>query len=212
MNSPLFLYIYPTAELGNQEAKRSYMRNSTIRIIAVCLTLITTAISSLAETPYNEIQLGYGDWAQSWFADDFGDPQYDQPYIVTDIESRQGEYSKRYFEITFGELNFGPAFIIKIGTRGLDRNSISVYDDAIIKIKSANGQISTITAPTNNGAIILVGDNLLKFAELIDQGDFHLALRFHSYLASGNEPVTWTYNCSNETKDFYKAVSSVFDF
>ena len=172
---------------------------------------LLASFNCFAETPYQQQQLNYGDWAVSWFADDFGDPMYDRPYIITELTASQGKYSQRYFEICLGEISVGPAFIITIGTRGIgDRHKIRMYDQSIIKIKSANGNISTITAPTYNGAIILTDDDLLRFADLINNGNFHLTLTFHSYLDTGGEPVTWTYNCSYETKDVKKAVLDVF--
>ena len=174
------------------------------------LWLLLASFNCFAETPYQEQQLGYGGWALSWFADDFGDPDYNHPYIITELTASQGKYSQRYFEICLGEIGVGPAFIITIGTRGSGgANKIRMYDQGIIKIKSANGNISTITAPTHNGAIILTEENLLRFADLINNGNFHLALTFHSYLDIGGEPVTWTYNCSHETKDVKKAVLDV---
>lgn len=175
------------------------------------VSLLTTTLNSFAETPYEEMRLEYGKWALSWFADDFGDPQYDQPYLITELTAPQGQHAERYFEICFGEISVGPAFIINIGTRGVGGTQrITMYGDCVIKIKSSNGSVYSIPASTYNGAIILTEDKLLDFADLIDKGNYHLALTFHSYLDTGNNPVTWSYNCSNETKDVKKAVLKVF--
>lgn len=186
------------------------MKKTLIQLFIVCITLVTNSLNCYAVTPYNEVQLGYGGWAESWFADDFGDPMYDQPYLITDLEQEQGRYSTRYFQICFAQFGQGPTFIISIGTRGIAPNKIAVDGDAIIKIKSADGQISTIEAPTYNGDIIITGENLVKFAELIDSGNYRLSLTFHSYLDIGGEPLNWTYNCTNETKDFWLAAASIF--
>lgn len=190
----------------------NFLMRKFITLLLWAVTFVANSHCAYAETPYREIPLGYGDWSKSWFADDFGDPNYDNPYIVTELVASQGTNSIRYFQLCFGELRHGMTFIITIGTRDFGSpHKIRMYGDAIIKIKDSSGNVYSIEASTYNGAILLFDqDDIIKFADLINKGNYHLALIFHSYLDTGGEPVLWTYNCTDETKDFYDAVYTVF--
>lgn len=185
------------------------MKQNIARILTVFILSIFVCTSSKAVTPYHEVDLGYGKWSKSWFADDFGDPMYDKPYIQTELKTILDKYSWRFFYILYTFMpNIGDIFLMNIGADG---NNIYVEgQDAIVKIKDTNGNVSTLTAGVTNGRIAFADADMLAFGNLINSGNYTLAVTFHSYLDFGGKPVTWTFKCTNETRGFWKAAESIY--
>lgn len=186
------------------------MRKCFIRSFLATLLVITTFICLHAETPYQKIDLGYGKWSKSWYADDFDDPIYDMPYIQTELKTIRSKYSWRFFYIRYSNIpEIGDIFEMNIGADG---SNISVWgSEATIKIKNSYGNISTINARVADGSIYIIGNEVLAFGNLINAGNYSMAVTFHSYLDYGGKPETWTFKCIDETKDFWKAVECVYE-
>lgn len=185
------------------------MKRSTVQIVAALLFAILSCTSSYGVTPYQKVDLGYGDWSKSWFADDFGDPMYDKPYIQTELKDIRSEYPWRFLYIQYSNTpEFGEVVMMKVGANG--DNIYVEGDTAILKIKDASGNISIFNAPVTKGSIIIVGNDILSFGNQINAGDYSLALTFHSYLDYGGQSETWAFNCTNETKAFWGAVESLY--
>lgn len=185
------------------------MKQCIMRFATVIMLIIISCTISFGETPYQKIDLGYGKWSKSWFADDFGDPMYDKPYIQTELKNIRDKYSWRFFYICYSIFpEFGDIFQMAIGANG---SNIGITGkSATIKIKDSNGNISTLQAPVSNGIICLVGDDVLGFGNLINAGNYTMAVTFHSYLDEGSNPQTWTFRGTDETKDFWKAEESIY--
>ena len=164
-------------------------------------------VASFAQDHFEK--LGYGKWEKGWYADDFGDPMYDKPYIQTELKKKYSQYAWDFFYIRFSEMpRVGSVFEIIIGN--VDSNYELYEGNATIQIKSSGGKVSTIIGKVSGGFIYLFADNAKKFAMLINSGNYKLNVSAHCYLDSNGKATTWSFSCTNETKGFYQAVQKVF--
>ncbi|MCH5175668.1 MAG: hypothetical protein J1F40_07265 [Prevotellaceae bacterium] len=184
-----------------------------VKVACILCCAALWSVNSYSQTPYKKIDLGYGKWSKSWFADEFGDPMYDKPYIQSSLRYTNDNYSYYFFYIQFtNAIRNIPIFEIRIDN---GKSNYSLYrETATIKIKSANGTVSTITAPIGEDgeSIILGGDNAIRFAKLINTGNYSLVVSVHTAWSGNNNVSTFTFRCSNETKDFYKATKSALGY
>lgn len=184
------------------------------KLLFLSLTLVCSSIMSAQN--YHKEDLGYGKWLKSWFADDFGDPMYDKPYIESQLRLKYSENTSDYFYIIFSNIvqRGHPIFEIAInhyGITGLSNFEI-LGDNATIKIKSSNGTVSSIIGTVQGGRIYLIDDNALKFARLIDAGNYKLSVAAHCYLDEYGKATTWNFSCTNETRDFFKAAKAGLNY
>ena len=179
------------------------------RIICMLFLSLLSGTAAISQTPYHKDELGYGKWSKSWYADEFGDPMYDKPYIQTELKRKWDNYTWDFFYIRFVVMPENmPVFEIILSQNGVNGNTkMNLYDGkATIKIKSANGAVSSITAPVSGGNIYIVKEDVMKFAKLIDAGNYKLSVSAHCYLDDYGNATTWNFSCTNETIDFFKAV------
>lgn len=177
--------------------------------VKIACILCCAALWSVNSNAQN-YRTGYGEWYKKYIRDDFGDPIYDRPYIASNLINNSNGCDISFYK----SKNNTCAFCIHIfhngGVYRLDRKT------ATIKIKSANGVVSTITAPIDDEMgqmIILVGDNAIRFAKLINPGNYSLVIYVRTAWSSGSEGVSkFTFRCSNETKDFYKAAKAALGY
>lgn len=160
-----------------------------------------------AQTPYRKNDLGYGKWSQTWFADEFGDPMYDKPYIQTELKDLSNRYYPTFYYIRYVKYQGHNVFETYIGDK---QGNEHLYEgEATVKIKNSAGQVSTIKVKVSgNGAIMYMGDAASTLARLINSGNFSISIAAHSVWDNAGKPHTWVFHCTNETKDFYKAVQA----
>lgn len=167
--------------------------------------MISFACIGLQAQEYQSKKTGYGKWSISWFADEFGDPMFDKPYLQTELKdkSSNAEYPWFYY-IRYARINGQGFFETNICTQF---RNLELYGDyATVKIKNAAGRITTIHPPiSKDGSIIYVGQDAATFASAINQGNFKISITAKSTFHDWDEPDQWTFPCTNETKDFIKA-------
>ena len=98
------------------------------KLLFLSLTLVCSSIMSAQN--YHKEDLGYGTWSKSWFADEFGDPMYDKPYIQTELRKKYSQETFDYFYIRFLLYNGQPAYEIIISHYGVTGHSnYDLYGD-----------------------------------------------------------------------------------
>ena len=190
------------------------MMTKFIYAIKVACVLCCAALWSVDS--YAQSATGYGEWTKKYFVDDFNDPMYDKPYIrATLVKPSSNDYVRKFLEIGFctclSALNYAPVFHLQIYNGAGDYTHFT-GNSASISIKSVNGTVVTLTAPVeNNGyAIVLIGNNATRFAKLINQGNCKVSVSVQ--ILYDEQPTTWVFSCTNETKDIYKAAKSALNY
>lgn len=139
------------------------------------------------------------EWRQDYYTDEFGDTRYDCPYIETVLKSVDTPFQLviRYM----GTLRPAVELMIIDGTRMVTCSA--AYHSSAISVKDNWGNITKIDIDPENdsdGRIYLVGDDALKFAELIDKGNCKIILRTVTYLDTYNNPGKYLFSSSSETE------------
>ena len=183
-----------------------------IYTIKVACVLCCAALWSVDS--YAQSATGYGKWTKNYFADDFNDPMYDKPYIRTALViPSSNDYVRKWLGIEFctclSSLNYTQAFILQV-YNGVGDYTYFTSESATISIKSINGTVTTLTAPANGNLIMLSGNNATRFAKLINQGNCKISVSVQ--ILYDEQPTTWVFSCTNETKDFYKAAKSALNY
>lgn len=201
-------------ETSNEYCRQTNMEKfmKLTKLLFLSLTLVCSSIMSAQN--YHKEDLGYGTWSKSWFADEFGDPMYDKPYIQTELRKKYSQETFDYFYIRFLLYNGQPAYEIIISHYGVTGHSnYDLYgDDASIKIKSSNGSVTAINGRVSGGNIYLAGNEAIKFARTINAGNYKLSVAAHCYLDEYGKATTWNFSCTNETRDFFKAAKAGLNY
>ena len=169
----------------------------------ICVLLCTTMYCTKSYA--DGYSTGYGKWYQYYYKDDFDDEIYDKPYIKTSIKSRNsGKVFPTYLGIQIPVLvNDNLAFLLYISESGYTVNFVP--NQTTLKIKSANGTISTIPVVVDDerDCFYIIGDdNVRRFANLIDSGNYSIVVY--------SSQKSWAFYCYDETKNFWQAAQKVF--
>lgn len=144
-------------------------------------------------------QSANAEWQSRYYTDEFGDVMYDHPYEETHIPGVGHSFSLYIRLIS----NPAVAFELVLARSSGFVKAWADFNTNSISVKDAYGNVTTIDIPEDHGAdgrLYITGDDAVRFAQAIDNGNCKINLTTVTYLDTYRNPGKYLFASGSETK------------
>ncbi|MBD5326237.1 MAG: hypothetical protein HDS04_06115 [Bacteroides sp.] len=124
----------------------------------------------------NEADTQYGEWEKSYFNDEFGEPDYANPFISLFVRERSNDIDLGVSYRPSGTFSF---ILFEYNGRLVH----NIYSSTIVMTIRVNGQdIGPVSIPVEKNEFFISGIDSQIISTIFNQGSFSISLRDKGYL------------------------------